>query len=273
MDNNIQKKEVHFMPPQIVVKAVVIALAAFTILAFVSVLKGLREYRFIGAGVSATNTIVVSGEGEVFAVPDIATFSISITEEAKEVEDAQTEATRKTNEIIAYLKDAGIEERDIKTTNYNVYPRYEYHETSTGGIVRPGGERVLVGFEVSQSLTIKVRDTEKAGEILSGVGSRGVSNVSGLSFTIDDEDELKADAREMAIDDAKEKAETLARDLGVDLVRIVGFNEGGGGYPEPMYARAESLAFDSAVGGSVAPELPVGENKITSNVTVTYEIR
>jgi len=271
--NDIQKREVHFIPPAIVVKSVVIVLAALTILAFVGVLKGLREYRFIGAGVSATNTIVISGEGEVFAVPDIATFSISVIEEAKEVQGAQTEATRKTNEIIAYLKDAGVEERDIKTTNYNVYPRYEYRETSTNGIVRPGGERVLVGFEVSQSLTVKVRDTEKAGEILSGVGSRGVSNVSGLSFTIDDEDELKADAREMAIDDAKEKAEALARDLGVDLVRIVGFSEGGAGYPEPFYARAETLAFDSALGSATAPDLPVGENKIVSNVTITYEIR
>jgi len=273
MDNNIQKKEVHFMPPQIVVRAVVIALAAFSILAFVGVLKGLREYRFIGAGVSATNTIVVSGEGEVFAVPDIATFSLSVIEEAKEVEDAQTEATRKANEIIAYLKSVGVEERDIKTTNYNVYPRYEYRETSGSGIVRPGGERVLVGFEVSQSLTVKVRDTEKAGEILSGVGARGVSDISGLSFTIDDEDELKAEAREMAINDAKEKAEALARDLGVDLIRIVGFNEGGDYYPMPLYARAESLTFDSAGGGAVAPDLPVGENKIISNVTITYEIR
>jgi uncharacterized protein len=268
---DIQKKEIHFMPPNIVVKALTIALAALALLAFVQILIGLREYKYIGAGVSATNTISVSGEGEVFAVPDIATFSLSVTEEAKEVEDAQSEATKKTNDIIDYLKKSGVEDRDVKTTNYNVYPRYEWRETSSTGVIRPGGERVLVGFEVTQSLSVKIRDTEKAGEILSGVGTRGVTDVSGLSFTIDDEDDLKDEAREMAIDDAKEKAEDLAKDLGVDLIRIVGFNEGGGGYPV-LYARAESLSLDSAKSASI-PDIQVGENKITSNVTITYEIR
>lgn len=269
--DDIQKKEIHFMPPNIVVKALTIALAALALLAFVQILIGLREYKYIGAGVSATNTIVVSGEGEVFAVPDIATFSLSVTEEAKDVEDAQTEATRKTNDIIDYLKSSGVGKKDIKTTNYNVYPRYEYRETSSSGVIRPGGERVLVGFEVTQSLSVKVRDTDKAGEILSGVGTRGATNVSGLSFTIDDEDDLKDEAREMAIDDAKDKAEALAKDLGVDLIRIVGFNEGGG-FDGPVYARAESVSFDNAIGGGV-PDIQVGENKITSNVTITYEIR
>jgi uncharacterized protein len=101
----------------------------------------------------------------------------------------------------------------------------------------------------------------------------GANNVSGLSFTIDDEDALTAEAREQAINDAEEKAEELADQLGVSLVRIVGFNEGGGGYPV-QYARAEMtmMALDEGAVGS-APSLPVGENKISSFVTITYEIR
>jgi len=266
-----EKKELHIIPPSMVVKAVTIALAAITLLALVASLKTLREYQYVGAGLSATNTISISGEGEVFAVPDLATFTVSVQEEAKEAEDAQRVATQKTNDIIAALKRLGVEERDIKTTGYNLYPRYEWRETSEG-IVRSEGERVLVGFEVSQSLEVKVRNTDDAGMILAEAGKLGASNVSGLSFTIDDEDDLKRDAREQAIADAEEKAQALARDLGVDLVRIVGFSEGGLGYQPPIaYARMETVAMDS-VGGAV-PELPLGENKITSQVTITYEIR
>jgi hypothetical protein len=248
-------------------------LALFLLAATVYVFQ---SYRFIGSGVSATNTITVTGEGEVSAVPDIATFSITIQERAEEVEDAQTTATENTNAIIAYLEEQGIEDKDIKTTGYNVYPRYEYTErVCTVEGYCPPGEQVLAGYEVSQSIEVKVRDTEKAGALLSGVGSLGASQVSGLSFTIDDEDELQADARQEAIDDAREKAETLASQLGVRLVRIVGFNESG---YEPYYAYGRGgaeMAMDASVKlqAAPAPQLPTGENEIISNVTVTYEIR
>ena len=99
--------------------------------------------------------------------------------------------------------------------------------------------------------------------------------MSGLSFTIDDEDELRAEARADAIEDAEGKADELAAQLGVTLVRIVGFSEDGNGYYPAPYLKREvmTMAADSAVGGAVAPELPMGENKIQSNVTITYEIR
>lgn len=237
-------------------------------------LSALKEYRYIGAGLSAANTISVNGEGEVFAVPDLATFSVTIQEEALEVQEAQEVATEKANAIIEYLRDAGIEERDIKTTDYNVYPQYDWMEGAQSNGFPTPGRQVLRGYQVSQTISVKVRDTEEAGTILSGVGSRGASNVSGLSFTIDDEDELKREARGMAIEDAQEKAEELADQLGVRLVRIVSFYENEGGYsPVAMYARG-GVAMDMAVAESApAPQLPVGENKIVSNVNVTYEIR
>ncbi|OGG64382.1 hypothetical protein A3C18_02670 [Candidatus Kaiserbacteria bacterium RIFCSPHIGHO2_02_FULL_54_11b] len=128
------------------------------------------------------------------------------------------------------------------------------------------------GFQVSQTLSVKVRDAEKAGDLLAGVGSLGASSVSGLSFTIDDQDKLEAEARDKAITKAKEKAEALADALGVSIVRVVGFNEGGNG---PIYyAKEMALGMGGATDAAVpAPQLPVGQNKITSNVTVTYEIR
>lgn len=245
-------------------------LTVFLCIAAIGELKGLR---YIGTGVAATNTITVSGEGEVFAVPDTATFSITVMEEAKDVADAQEVATEKANAIIAYLKKEGVDEKDIRTADYSVYPQYDYLQAVCSGGYCPGGKQELRGFQVSQTLTVKVRDTKKAGDLLSGVGELGASSVSGLSFTIDDEDELNQEARGMAIADAREKAEELSRELGVRIVRVVGFSESDYGYPVPY---AYGMGGDTAVRAESvksSPEIPVGENKIVSNVNVTYEIR
>ena len=238
----------------------------------VKTINTIKEYRFIGGGVSATNTITVSGEGEVFAVPDIAEFSFSVVEEKKTVADAQEVAAQRINSIIAFLDDADVKETDIKTTNYNVYPRYEYiRENCSGGLCPPGGERVLKGFEVSQSISVKVRDTQEAGNILAGIGERGATNISGLNFTIDDEEDLLTEARKEAIDDARKKAKQLAKDLDVKLVRVVSFSESGGQPYYPRFDFAEAAVLGKGGGG--VPEIPTGENKITSNVSITYEIR
>ena len=252
------------------------ALGFLALFLLVLTLSTLKEYRFIGSGVTATNTITVSGEGEVFAVPDTATFSVTIQEEAKQVKDAQEVATEKSNDIIAYLKKQGVEEKDIKTADYSVYPQYDYTNAACSGGYCPPGRQVLRGFQVSQTLTVKVRDTEKAGDLLSGVGELGATSVSGLSFELDTADQTakEAEARGEAIEDARTKAEALAGQLGVSLVRIVGFSENGN-YPM-YYAKAEmSMAADGRGGAALppSPQIPVGENKITSNVSVKYEIR
>ena len=253
-------------------RMLVLVLLTLAIFLAVKTINTIKEYRFIGGGVPATNTITVSGEGEVFAVPDIAEFRFSVVEEKKTVADAQEEAAQRINSIIAFLDDSDVKETDIKTTNYNVYPRYEYiRENCSGGLCPPGGERVLKGFEVSQSISVKVRDTEEAGSILAGIGERGATNISGLNFTIDDEEDLSEEARKEAIDDARKKAKQLAKDLDVKLVRVVSFSESGSQPRYKNYAFAEMAVMDAVGGG--APDIPVGENKITSNVSITYEIR
>lgn len=248
--------------------AVLVVLALFLL---VETVGSLKEIRFIGAGVPATNTISVSGEGEVFAVPDIGEFSFSVVEEAETTAAAQNAATEKVNAAIDYLKDNGIEEKDIKTTGFNVFPRYEFREAGASFPRPPEGERVLVGFEVRQKIEVKVREPKEAGNLLSGLAEIGVQNVSNLSFTIDDDEALRDEARQKAIADAKEKAEQLADELGVDLVRVVSFSESGGGHV-PFRSFAEDAAQGSA-GGVSAPQVPTGENKITSRVSITYEIR
>jgi uncharacterized protein YggE len=236
----------------------------------------IKQFNFIGSGTTATNTIAVNGEGEAFAVPDIAQITATIEKDAKTAKEAQTTVSNQEKALLAFLKGAGIADKDIKTTNFSSYPKYEWQEGTVACLAigcppsRPG-KNVLIGYTVSETISIKVRDTDKAGDIIDGITKAGINQVSGPDYTVDDETAIQAEARDKAIADAKTKAEALAKSLGVRLVRIVNFNEGGnGGYPMPMYAKAE-FASDSA--GNAAPSLPKGENKYLSNVTITYEIR
>jgi uncharacterized protein len=253
--------------------AVLALLALYLLILAISELKSMR---YIGSGVSASNTITVSGDGEATAVPDMATFSVTIQERAKTVSAAQKVATERSNEIVDYLKGQGIADKDIQTADYSVYPEYEYETRACAPneYCVPGRQN-LVGYQVSQTITVKVRDTEKAGDLLTGVGSRGASQVSGLSFTIDDEDALQNEARDKAIARAKEKAEALADSLGVRIVRVVGFSENGSYPPMPYPYGRGGVGMDMAIAqeAKAAPALPTGENKIYSYVTVTYEIR
>ena len=256
-----------------VVNAGVLVLGALAIFLIILAVSALKEFRFIGSGVTATNTISVSGTGDVFAVPDTATFSYSVMATAKDVVTAQTEVNTKGNAIMAYLKSQGVNEKDIQTTDYSVNPHYEWKTAvcPAGGYC-PGGRQTLTGYDVNETVTVKVKDTNKAGTLLSGIGGKGATNLSGLSFTIDDQTALEAQARTKAIDDARTKADELAKELGVSIVRVVGFNEDQGGRPM-YYSKVAAMSADSGGAAAPAPEIATGQNKITSNVSVTYEIR
>jgi len=218
-------------------------------------------------------TISVSGEGEVVAVPDTGQFTFSVQAEAETADAAQEQSGTAINEIIAYLTESGVAEADIKTTSYNLWPRYEWMRNQVcpaGAQFCPEGQRVQTGFEVNQTVEVKVRDIEAASRLLTGVGERGATNISSLNFVVDDTEALKAEARAAAIADAQAKAVELAEDLGVQLVRVAGYRENNNqhGHPQPFEARA--MADEAGFGG---PELPVGEQETTAQVTITYEIR
>jgi uncharacterized protein len=215
------------------------------------------------------DTITVSGKGEVMVKPDIATVSFGVTAENLDVSKAQTEATTKMNNIINLLKTKGVSEKDIKLTNYNIYPRYDY--VGTTAIYPYTGRQVLAAYVISQTVEVKIRDISKAGEILSGVGTLKVTDVSGLTFTVDNEDTVKDQARSEAITDAKEQAQILAKSLGVKLVKITAFSESGN-YPI-YYEMNKSAVLGMGGDSATTPQVPMGENKITSNVSITYEIR
>jgi uncharacterized protein YggE len=245
-----------------------------TLLGIVSVLfvgmLFLNQTKRFDAGTDITKaaTIDVSGTGEAFAIPNIATESFTVEQKGATVHEAQTVVTKKVNDALAFLKDAGIAEKDIKTTNYSAYPEYSYPTPCTGDRICAQPSAKIIGYTVSQTVTVKVRDTSKVGAIVDGLGSRGVTGLSGPDFTVEDADAVNAEARGKAIADANTKARVLARQLGVTLVRVVRFSESGGGVYPMMYAKDMASTASAPM-----PELPVGQNKYTSNVTITYEIQ
>jgi len=219
-------------------------------------------------------SITVDGKGEIFAKPDIATFSFSVIAKEGDAETAQSSAARTMDAIVAYLKEKGVDEKDIKTTGYYLNPRYEYPQIRcTEWSCPPQGEPTLIGYEVNQSIDVKVRKTEDAGMLIAGVGEQGATNVGGLNFTLDDEESLKAEARKAAIDDARAQAEELTKKLGVRIVRMSGYWEDQG--MMPYYGgMGGGVAMDMAMTKEAAPAvLPEGENTITSVVHITYEVR
>jgi uncharacterized protein YggE len=236
------------------------------------VFLSMNEFKDWRATTAANNTISVSGEGDAFVTPDVATFSFGVSADAAQVSDAQTNVTTKTNAIISALKQLGIADADIQTSDYSIYPKYTYTSTicQTNGICPPS-QQVPDGYTVSNSLTVKVRNTDDAGKALAAVGDNGGTNVSGLSFTLDNPEAPQAEAQAKAIADAKAKALVLAKDLGVSLGQVVTFtDDSNSGQPMPIFMNALSAGATSAPS---APTISTGQNKVSDNVTITYEIR
>ncbi|KKR42873.1 hypothetical protein A2356_00280 [Candidatus Nomurabacteria bacterium RIFOXYB1_FULL_39_16] len=256
------------------VKIVVVLLILLSVYFAVMTVSEMKNYRYIGGGSPASNVISFDGKGEVMASPDLATISFTVRETSKEMKDAQTKVTTKETAVLDFLDKSGIAKKDIKTESYSSYPKYDYGTPCYYGSMMPCRQDTpkIIGYEVSEYVSVKIHDLAKVGEIVKGVGAVGISEITGPNFSVENEDELKAEARKMAIEEAKAKAKVLSKDLGVRLVRIVNFSENGNGY-YPM-AYGAKVMMDSAVSAPApTPELSTGENKITSNVTITYEIR
>lgn len=261
-----------FLGEKKLAKSLVILASLVSVFFIVKILTTIREYKYIGQDVPPNRTITVEGKGEEFAIPDIATISFGAQQDGDTVAIAQKEVTRKINAALSVLEAADIDEKDIKTVDYSATPKYDIQPPCLDYYC-PGREQKIIGYTVSQTISVKVRDTEKVGGLLDGLAKAEVTNISGPDFSIDDEEAIRAKARGKAISDAKEKALALSKQLGVKLVRIANFNESGN-YPIYYSKSAFGMGGDmEAAAVPPSPTLPVGENKITSNVTITYEIR
>jgi len=205
--------------------------------------------------------INVSGEGRVFAPPDIAEASFGVqTGRVETAKVAMEKLRRDMDAIFRAVKGLGVEEKDIRTEHFSLNPIYDW--TEKGQIFR--------GFEANQSFRVKVRDLAKVDDVLTAATDVGANQAGNVQFTIDDPEKQRADAREEAVAEAKKKAKLLAANLGKRLGRLKGFSEGGGGWVQPMMMRAEKAGMG---GGGPDLPLPAGEQEVNVQVTLTYELR
>lgn len=256
MDNKIK----NYLGIAIIASVIIVALAAaFYVNSFSN------SVRF-----SSQRDFSVSASGKSVGVPDIAEFTFSvITQGGKDVGALQKENSDKMNKAIDFLKAQKIDSKDIKTQNYSVEPRYEYQYCSgTYGKTCPPPE--IVGYNITQTVDVKIRDFSKISGILSGVVAQGANSVSQLSFAVDDSTSLENQARSEAMKKAKQKAEAIAKAGGFRLGRLLSIDEGGGYAPAYKYDVGLGMG-----GGGVesAPRVEPGSQEVNINVTLRYEIK
>ena len=223
---------------------------------------------------SSFRSFSASGEGKAVAIPDVAQFTFSVlTQGGKDLGVLQKENTVKVNRAIGVVKAAGVDDKDIKTEQYSVEPRYQYFNCSPGlfDSGKPCPPPEIVGYKVQQTVMVKVRNFEKLGSLLGEVVQGGANTVSQLSFTLDDPTSAQNQARSEAIARAKEKAKSIARAGGFSLGRLLSIDEGGN--PVPFYKSLGAESFGGiAPAAAPAPAIEAGSQEIRVTVTLRYEI-
>lgn len=206
----------------------------------------------------------VTGVGKATVTPDVAIINVGVTAQGATVKLAQKELNTKMDAIAKAVKQLSIDTKDIKTANYSINPRYDYQSTT----------QRIVGYDANSSLTIKVRDMDRVNDVVDASTANGANQVGGISFDVDDRTKIENEARELAVADAKKKADTAAKIAGFALGRIVNYQEGANGSPrspELMYAKA--MPADGAGDAAVASTIEPGANEITIHVSLSYELR
>lgn len=223
--------------------------------------NNIKKYYYIGQADQMERTVTVNGFGKVVGSNDIAVTSIGYSNTDKDIAKAQTQNKQVMDKVMAELKQLGIAENDLQT-NYSIYPDYNY---------TPEKGQELRGYRVTNLVTVKIRDLNKIPAVLSLAGKYGANEVGGLSFTIDDPENLKQQAREKAWVDAQRKADRLAAALGVRLAAVVSYyeNEVGEYTPLPYAVRDGLGGGPEAV---AAPTVAVGSREVAMTVSITYKI-
>jgi hypothetical protein len=260
---------------------------------------------------SSYRSFSVTAEGKSTSIPDVAEFSFQvITEGGTDLSSLQTQNTDASNKVIDFVKAQGVAAKDIKTLYYNVDPRYQNYDcymqplsaiapsvnagtvasppaagqggtvssgsagsapSSSSGSVRTCPPASIVGYTVTQSVDVKMRDFKKVSDIMGGVVTNGANQVGSLSFTTDDPTAVQDQARADAIAKAKVKAESMAKAGGFKLGRLLNISENGYN-PYPVYNESLGLSAKAAP-AAPTPTIEPGSQETTIDVTMQYEIR
>lgn len=207
-----------------------------------------------------SDVYVATGEGKTTVVPDQATVSVGVQTQGTLVASVQKEMNEKVNAMTQAIKKLGIDEKDIKTSGYSIYPTYDYQNA----------RQRIVGYQASTSLTVKIKNLDLINSVIDTATSQGANTVSGVTFEVSDKEEALKTAREMAVAEAKKKAANAAGIAGFTLGKIINYQEqeGGGGYPVPMMAKAE-IARDASAGNT---NIEPGSQEVHLFVSISYSL-
>ncbi len=248
------------------VVVVVVALLAVAALQIARVTNVLTENKNLGLDINdksrPDHSITLSADASVTVVPDIAKVNLSIIETGKDVGTIQKTATDKINKLTKELKEIGILEKDIRTSQYNLYPQYSWDSQ---------GKRNFQGYELSETIEVKIRNLDTVGKVLTTATNAGINTIGDLNFSVDEPEKFESEAREKALLKAKEKAESLAKVAGVKLGKIINFSESSNQPgPMPYYSKAMEAGFGGA--DVATPNINPGTQELTMSVYVTFEI-
>ena len=213
---------------------------------------------------SITQTIAgarldISATGEVTRVPDVAIISAGVVTRSATATGAIQDAADRMQRVLAALKRAAVENRDIQTSSISLNPEYRYVENQPPQ---------LTGYTATNQLTIRFRDIRNSGKILDALVSQGANQINGPSLTIDKPEAALDEARARAVTTGRARAELYARSLGLRVARVVSVSESGG-YAVPPPAPMAAMQMARAADTSIVP----GEQKLQVTLAMTFELQ
>jgi len=212
---------------------------------------------------SQKNTLSVTGSGLTSVESDLAKVSLGVTTQATTATDAIQQNAQKMTQIINALKGLGISEDDMTTQRFNLYPVY----SSKPEIDPP----TILAYRVSNVIVIDVHDLKIVGKVIDTATGAGANEVQGVSFTLSDKEykKIKISVLQIAAEDAKTKAETMATSLGVEIIGVLQISESGFWYQQ------NRVLLDGASASPAAPETPIkpGDVQVSATIQVTYIIQ
>lgn len=204
--------------------------------------------------------ISLSGHGEVRATPDIAYVTSGVVTQGATAAEALAANTKAMTDLFAALKDSGIEDRDVQTSNFSVQPRYDFSNNQAPK---------MVGYDVSNNVTVTLRKVDTLGALLDRMVQSGSNQISGISFDVSKPDDAMDEARKLATEDATRKAKVYAKAMGIELGNVMQVSEGSAAQPPMPMVRSTMMKADAA------PPVPMaaGEQTLAVDVNVIWEIK
>jgi uncharacterized protein YggE len=206
-------------------------------------------------------TISIEGRGEVVAAPDTAQVTAGVTTEGKTAREALDANTKAMTDLVAVLKDAGIDSKDIQTSGFSVNPQYYYPEHNSDGSQPPPR---ITGYTVQNGVDVKVRKLDSLGTLLDQMVSAGGNTINSVSFSVEDTSKLLEEARKAAFADAAAKARTYADAAGVGLGPVQSIAEATGETPPPR-----PVMFKALANAAPSAPVPVQGGQLTFDVEVS----